>query len=94
MIKQKAQNRMRSGSISDVHIQYCDCSHCDGRGELTDPFTLSGADCPACEGLGYLDPASQEAYAAYLNDLYREVVRPMPARRRPAAVRLPFSPAA
>lgn len=71
------QPRFRSGSGSDIHIAYCDCSHCDGTGELQDAFLLTGAECPACEGLGYLEPASREAYEVYLNDLYREVIRPM-----------------
>ena len=88
--------RSRTGSISDMHIHYCGCSHCDGMGELTDPFSSAGAECPACEGMGYLDPASREAYEVYLNDLYREVVRPMPRRRddRHEPTRRRFYPAA
>ncbi len=80
------QPRFRSGSVSDMHIQYCDCSHCDGTGELLDPFLLTGSECPACEGMGYLEPTSREAYEAYLNDLYSDVIRPMPAHQPGVAV--------
>ena len=80
---QKVQIRTRTGSISDMHIMQCDCSHCDGIGELVEPFSHNisiGAttECPACEGMGYLEPVSQEAYEAYLSDLYKDVVRKMP----------------
>lgn len=81
----KAQIRTRTGSISDMHIHHCDCTHCDGVGELVDQFTYASSECPACEGMGYLEPASQEAYEAYLSDLYQEVVRTMPKASRPAA---------
>ena len=83
---QKIQIRTRAGSISDMHILHCDCSHCDGVGELNDytshgVTTRSTSECPACEGMGYLEPASREAYEAYLADLYRDVVRTMPNAR-------------
>ncbi len=80
-LRKVAQPRFRSGSVSDMHIAYCDCSHCDGTGELQDAFLLTGSECPACEGMGYLEPVSQEAYEAYLHDLYRDVVRPMAVRQ-------------
>ena len=70
--------RTRTSSISDIHIQHCDCAYCDGIGEIVDPSSAASAECPACEGMGYLEPASQEAYETYLSDLYHEVVREMP----------------
>ena len=76
---QNATSRDRTGSVSDVHIQQCDCSYCDGVGEVADPLSFMSAECPVCEGIGYLEPATQAAYEAYLNDLYREVVRTMPS---------------
>jgi len=96
VINTKAQIRTKSGSVSDMHILYCDCSHCDGVGELMDPFSFTGMECPACEGMGYLEPAAQQAYTTYLNDLYREKVRVMPgAPRKPAvATSQTFHPAA
>ena len=87
---QKLTDRIRNVSVSDVHIQQCDCSYCDGIGQLIDdgvPFAT--LECPACEGLGYLTPVSHDAYNAYLKDLYAEVVQPMTSSRRPA----PYQPA-
>ena len=80
------QSRTREGSLSDTHIARCDCDTCDGMGQLTgDHATLWGLflECPACEGLGYLDISleAHQAYEVYLSDLYQEVVRDMPARR-------------
>lgn len=74
-------SRMRISSVSDIHIHRCDCDNCDGTGRLGQGMALTGADeCPACEGLGYLDPlnGSEEAYKAYLDDLYHDVIRTMP----------------
>ena len=80
---QKLHLRTREGSISDMHIQHCDCEHCDGLGILYEQGSaLPQVECPACEGMGFLEPVAQEAYETYLNDLYKEVVREMPASRR------------
>ncbi len=66
-----------------MHIQHCDCTHCDGVGTFFDEGSkLSTIECPACEGMGYLEPASQEAYETYLSDLYQDVVREMPRATR------------
>ena len=78
------QIRTREGSLSDIHIARCDCPSCDGLGQLygdeTGMIDLLW-ECPSCEGLGYTEASShaEQAYQAYLNDLYREVVRDMPA---------------
>ena len=87
IIMPKTQIRTRPSRISDIHILYCDCSQCDGIGELIDPLSLRATECPACEGLGHLEPISQKAYNAYLSDLYSEVVKEMP-RAKNVAVRL------
>ena len=75
--------RTRVSSLSDIHIHRCDCEYCDGTGRLSSDVSFDGRwedECPACEGLGYLDPSSdtEKAYQAYLADLYREVLREMP----------------
>lgn len=78
-------SRMRISSVSDVHIHRCDCDNCDGTGQLGQEAFLAIADeCPACEGLGYLDPlnGSEDAYQAYLDDLYNDVLREMPGLNR------------
>ena len=86
--------RLREGSVSDTHIARCDCETCDGIGHLLgeqydvwDRFL----ECPACEGLGYLETASDAglAYEAYLNDLYAEIVRNMPAAPQPPGQQRP-----
>lgn len=79
---QKAQIRTRKRSNSDIHIAHCDCTHCDGLGQILDPFTLTDVECPGCEGMGYLEPATQDAYDAYLSDLYKDVVRDMPKMKQ------------
>ena len=81
---QKIQIRTRTSSISDIHIQECDCVYCDGVGEIADPLSPVSSECPACEGMGYLEPTSQEAYETYFSDLYNDVVRTMPVAERPA----------
>lgn len=75
---QQVSIRTRNGSVSDIHIQHCDCLHCDGLGELIDQLSHTASECPACEGLGFLEPTSREAYEVYLQDLYQDVVRKMP----------------
>lgn len=79
---QQVSIRTRNGSVSDMHIQHCDCLHCDGLGELIDQLSHTAMECPACEGLGFLEPASREAYEVYLQDLYQDVVRKMPTAGR------------
>lgn len=50
--------RRRTGSMSDTHIEHCDCTHCDGRGSLEIISTryASIEECPSCEGLGAVLP--------------------------------------
>jgi hypothetical protein len=77
--------RQRISSISDVHIHRCDCEYCDGTGRLAADGLFDGIwdnECPACEGMGYLDPSSgsDQAYQVYLADLYSDVVRELPQR--------------
>ena len=48
--------RQRTGSVSDTHIERCDCTYCDGHGKIptsSQKFTLLEGECPACEGLGF-----------------------------------------